>query len=197
VIINLNKSHDMETKLKVKTLDSNISFKKFESLPKAPVTVILDNLRSAFNVGSIIRTSDCALIEKVIMCGITAHPPHKKLEKTAVGALNYVNCEHEPYLIDAVKKQKRKGISVIALETTNKSKIIWDFKFPLPVSIVLGNEALGISKNILEIVDDIIEIPMLGFKNSINVAVAYGIVVHEIQRQHWKTYPKQTCITKQ
>ncbi len=181
----------METKLKIKTLDSALSTEEFKQIPKAPVTVILDNLRSAFNVGSIIRTSDCALVEKVIMCGITAHPPHKKLEKTAVGTLDYVNWEYEPFLIDAVKKQKKKGRPVIALETTNKSKNIWNFKFPLPVSIILGNEALGISKSILEIVDNIIEIPMLGFKNSINVAVAYGIVIHEIQRQHWQIYPKQ------
>jgi len=181
----------MKTKLKIKTLDSLISIEEFNKIPKAPITVILDNLRSAFNVGSIIRTSDCALVEKVTMCGITAHPPHKKLEKTAVGTLDYVNCEYEPFLIDAVKKEQNKGRPVIALETTNKSKNIWDFKFPLPVSIVLGNEALGVSKSILEIVDNIIEIPMFGFKNSINVAVAYGIVIHEIQRQHWHIYPKQ------
>jgi len=180
----------MKTKLKVKTLDSDVSIQDFKKIPKAPITVILDNLRSAFNVGSIIRTSDCALVKKVIMCGITAHPPHKKLEKTAVGTLDYVDWEYEPFLIDAVKKQQKEGIPVIALETTNKSKKIWDFKFPLPVSIVLGNEALGISKNILEIADSIIEIPMLGFKNSINVAVACGIVIHEIQRQHWSIYPK-------
>ncbi len=182
----------METKLKIKTLDSNISIKKFKKIKKAPITVILDNLRSAFNVGSIIRTSDCALIEKVIMCGITAHPPHKKLEKTAVGTLDYVQCEYEPFLMDAVKKQQKQGIPVIALETTNKSKIIWNFNFPFPVSIILGNEALGISPQVLKLVDDIVEIPMLGFKNSINVAVAYGIVIHEIQRQHWQNYPKQT-----
>ncbi|MFO7890152.1 MAG: RNA methyltransferase [bacterium] len=186
----------MGTKLKIRTLDSRIPTPEFKNIPRAPITVILDNLRSAFNVGSIIRTSDCALVKKVIMCGITAHPPHKKLHKTAVGTLDYVDCEYEPFLIDAVKKQKRQGIPVVALETTNKSKIIWDFKFPFPVSIILGNEALGISRNILEWVDDIIEIPMLGLKNSINVAVAYGIVVSEIQRQNWKIYPRKTCLTK-
>lgn len=183
-------------KLKVRSFDSHLSPEEFSKIQRLPVTVILDNLRSAFNVGSIIRTSDCALIEKLIMCGITAHPPHKKLEKTALGTLPYVKCDYEQYLIDAVQKQKDQGMPVIALETTNRSKVLWEYKFSMPACLVLGNEALGVSEDILHIADDLVEIPMLGFKNSINVAVAYGIVIYEIQRQYWKNLSKESWISK-
>jgi len=151
-------------------------------------------LRSAFNVGSIIRTADCALVEKVYCCGITAHPPHKKLDKTSLGALPYVPWEHRETALEIVSELKAKGIPIFALELTNKSRVIWDISFPLPVAVVLGNEALGVSEDVLQLADEIVEIPMLGYKNSINVAVAFGIVVYEIQRQHWKEFSKESWI---
>jgi tRNA G18 (ribose-2'-O)-methylase SpoU len=183
-----------ETKLKVRSFDSSFTPEMFQKVPRQPITVLLDNLRSAFNVGSIIRTADCALVEKVVFCGITAHPPHSKLEKTALGALPYVPWEYQPTLDDAVQSLKERGIPVIALETTNQSKMIWNYQFPLPVGLILGNEALGVSEEIFNKVDDIVEIPMLGFKNSINVAVAFGITVYEIQRQYWNSMTKETLI---
>jgi tRNA G18 (ribose-2'-O)-methylase SpoU len=151
-----------------------------------PVTVILEDLRSAFNVGSIIRTADCARIEKVVFCGYTAHPPNQKLEKTSLGALPYTRWERRPDALGAVTGMQQAGIPVAALELTDKSRWIWDFSFPLPVALVLGNEALGVSQEVLRRSDFIIEIPMLGYKNSINVAVAFGICVYEIQRQYWR-----------
>ena len=175
----------METKLNVRSFDSPLTPEEFKDVPRCPVFAVLDNLRSAFNVGSIIRTADCALLEKVYLCGITAYPPHKKLDKTSLGALPYVSCEHRPTVEEAVGELKEKGIPVFALELTNKSRLVWDIGFPLPVALVLGNEALGVSEEALALADDIVEIPMLGYKNSINVAVAFGIVVYEIQRQHW------------
>lgn len=184
----------METKLKVRSFDSPLSIEEFEKIPRRPIYAVLDNLRSAFNVGSIIRTADCALVEKVYCCGITAHPPHKKLDKTSLGALPYVPLEHRETALEIVSELKEKEVAVYALELTNKSRVIWDISFPLPVAVVLGNEALGVSEEVLHLADEIVEIPMLGYKNSINVAVAFGIAVYEIQRQYWKKFPKESWI---
>lgn len=184
----------METKLDVRSFDSPLSPEEFQDIPRLPVSVVLDNLRSAFNVGSIIRTADCALVEEVHCCGITAHPPHKKLDKTTLGALPYVPVSHAPDTLTLVEKLKSEGKSIVALELTNRSRLIWKTRFSLPVALVLGNEALGISKEVLSVADKIVEIPMLGYKNSINVAVAFGIVVYEIQRQHWNRITRKSQI---
>jgi tRNA G18 (ribose-2'-O)-methylase SpoU len=182
----------METKLDVRSYDSTLSPEEFEMIPRFPVTVVLDNLRSAFNVGSIIRTADCTLVERIYCCGITAHPPHRKLDKTSLGALPYISVTHESNTLKLVKELKRKGNPIIALELTNRSRLIWETQFPLPLTLILGNEALGISKDILFHADEIVEIPMMGFKNSINVSVAFGIVIYEIQRQHWQNVKEQS-----
>jgi 23S rRNA (guanosine2251-2'-O)-methyltransferase len=175
----------METRLHVRSLDSMLPPEEFARLPRCPVTVILDDLRSAFNVGSIVRTADCSRIEKIVFCGITAHPPNPKLEKTALGAMSALSWEYASSVELAIHRLKEAGVPVIALETTNISRPLWEFMFPLPVGLVVGNEALGVSKRALSMADDVVEIPMLGFKNSINAAVAFGIVAYEIQRQHW------------
>ena len=174
----------MENKLIVRSFDSQITPEEFSKTLRKPVFAVLDNLRSAFNVGSIIRTADCACIEMVYFCGITAHPPNKKLEKTSVGALPYVPNEYYENITDILNKLKDSKVSIVALETTNKSRIIWNYQFPESVALILGNEALGVSEKAMDIADEIVEIPMLGYKNSINVAVAFGIAVYEIQRQH-------------
>jgi tRNA G18 (ribose-2'-O)-methylase SpoU len=176
----------METNIEVRSFDSSLSPEDFQKIPRHPINIVLDNLRSAFNVGSIIRTADCTLIEQVYLCGITAHPPHKKLDKTSLGALPYVPWIHKSKVSEALIELKEKNIPIVALELTNRSQLIWEYKFPLPVALVLGNEALGVSEEALSLADDIVEIPMMGFKNSINVAVALGIAVYEIERQHWR-----------
>jgi tRNA G18 (ribose-2'-O)-methylase SpoU len=177
----------METRLQVRSFDSPLSLEEFQLISRVPVFAILENLRSAFNVGSIVRTADCALVEKVFFCGITAHPPHDKLDKTALGALPYVPWERRDSSVQCVREMKEQGVRIVALETTNQSRTLWDYPFHLPAALVLGNEALGVSEEVLNLADDIVEIPMLGFKNSINVAVAFGVVLYEIQRQHWKS----------
>ncbi len=181
----------METRFQVRSFDSPLSPEEFASIQRQPVTIILDNLRSAFNVGSIIRTADCAMVHTVYCCGITAHPPHKKLDKTSLGALSTVSCRYTKTAMEAVYEMKEKKIPVYALELTDRSHVLWETRFPRPVAIVLGNEALGVSQDILGIVDSVVEIPMLGYKNSINVAVALGIVVYEIQRQYWNRSMKR------
>jgi 23S rRNA (guanosine2251-2'-O)-methyltransferase len=175
----------METRFNVRSLDSRLSPEAFRSVPRLPVTVVLDNLRSAFNVGSIFRTADCALVEKIVCCGYTAHPPNAKLEKTALGTVPFIPWEHRPDAVEAVRRLRDGGVKIMALETTDRSGILWERPIPLPVALVAGNEALGVSSDVLELADEIVEIPMYGFKNSINVAVALGIVLYEIQRQHW------------
>ena len=185
---------EMETNLKVRSFDSPFPLDEFKKIKRRPVYAILDNLRSAFNVGSIIRTADCLLVEKIYFCGYTACPPHKKLDKTSLGALPYVPWAHNETAVEAVKELKNKGIHVVSLETTNRSHVIWDYQFPCDVAVVMGNEALGVSEDVLNLSDDIVEIPMLGFKNSINVAVAFGVAAYEIQRQHWDHFPNVSLV---
>src|SRR4030042_849874 len=114
----------METQIQVRAFDSALSPEEFQALPRMPVSVILEDLRSAFNVGSIIRTADCARIEKIVFCGYTAHPPHKKLEKTSLGALPYAKWDRRPTALEAVAGMKRAGIPVAALELTDRSQWI-------------------------------------------------------------------------
>jgi len=173
-----------EIDFQVKTHDSSLSPAEFRKLPRHPITVILDNLRSAFNVGSIVRSADCARVQKVIFCGTTAHPPNPKVIKTAMGAMDYVPWEHCPATSEAVDRMKKQNITVVGLEVTDISKPFNQIQYPAPVCLVVGNEALGISREVLELVDQIVEIPMWGFKNSVNVAVAFGIVVFEVVRQY-------------
>jgi 23S rRNA (guanosine2251-2'-O)-methyltransferase len=175
----------METRFHVRSFDSPLEPADFAKIARCPVTVVLDNLRSAFNVGSIFRTADCSLVQKIITCGITAHPPNGKLEKTALGTLPIVPWEHRAAAAEAVAEMKSAGVRVVAMETTDQSETLWNFRFPLPVCLVFGNEALGVSSPALAAADDLVEIPMFGYKNSINVAAAFGIVMYEIQRQHW------------
>jgi 23S rRNA (guanosine2251-2'-O)-methyltransferase len=178
----------METRLHVRSFDSPLSTVDFGNIARCPVTVVLDNLRSAFNVGSIFRTADCSLVQKIITCGITAHPPNKKLDKTALGTLPVVPWEHRATAVEAIEMMKTAGVRIVAMETTDQSETLWDFRFPLPVCLVFGNEALGVSSPALAAAEDLVEIPMFGFKNSINVAAAFGIVMYEIQRQHWEFF---------
>lgn len=173
----------METNFHVKSHDSPLTPEEFRRLPRYPITVVLDNLRSAFNVGSIVRTADCARIDKVIFCGITAHPPNPKVIKTAMGTLDYVPWAYIKTTAEAVELCRKENRRVVCLEVTDISKPYHRIEYPKPLCLVVGNEALGISREILEMADEIVEIPMRGFKNSVNVAVAFGIVAFEAVRQ--------------
>jgi tRNA G18 (ribose-2'-O)-methylase SpoU len=171
--------------LHVRSFDVSMTPEEYAIRPKLPVHIILDNLRSAFNVGSIIRTADCARVEQIHFCGYTAHPPNPKLQKTALGTIDYVPWTSHASAIEAIQEMKDHSIPVIALETTNRSVSLWDFTFPPSCALIVGNEALGVAVECLKTADAILEIPMIGFKNSINVAVALGIALYEIQRQQW------------
>ena len=149
-----------------------------------PIYVICDNIRSIFNVGSIFRTSDGAFIEKLYLTGYTPYPPRKEIDKVALGATLSVPWEYHKNPVDIAMDLKSKGIKICALEITNKSNHLWNIsKEDFPLCLVLGNEITGVSKEIIDIADISIEIPMLGMKQSLNVSVSYGIAVYEMVRK--------------
>jgi len=151
--------------------------------PKLPIVVILDNLRSAFNVGSIFRTSECVGVERVICCGITPLPDNKDMRDTTMGTVDYVNWESCKTTHEAIERLRTEGYHIFALETAEPSTDIYEYEIETPLALVLGNEALGIDKETLNLCDGILRIPVRGFKNSLNVAVSYAVVIYELLRK--------------
>jgi len=172
-----------ESNLDVRSQDLEMPFEQYAALPKFPVTLVLDNLRSAFNVGSIFRTADTARLQRIITCGYTAHPPHPRLDKTALGTVDYVDCVHAQSTREAVTDLQSQGVFVWALETTSESRCYTQVSYPRPVALVLGNEALGVERDVLDQCDALLEVPVFGYKNSLNVACTAAVVVYEILRQ--------------
>tara|TARA_B100000767_G_scaffold90760_1_gene87193 strand:- start:432 stop:935 length:504 start_codon:yes stop_codon:yes gene_type:complete len=158
-----------------------ITLEEFKKAEKTSITIILDNVRSALNVGSIFRTSDAFLIEKIILCGITTTPPNKDIRKSALGATDSVNWEFEKNTIDAISKLKENGYQIIAIEQANKSTNLNEFNITKKsIAIVLGNEVNGVDENVINICDDVIEIPQFGTKHSLNISVTAGIVIWQL-----------------
>ncbi len=150
---------------------------------RTQIAVILDNLRSARNVGAIFRTCDAIGVGELILCGTTAIPPHDGIAMTAMGAEKYVKWSYSSFTVEAARKMKSAGRPLITLETTNTSKLFWDADYPDDSVIIIGNEALGISEEIIRMSDEVIEIPMMGYKNSLNVASAFAVIGYEILRR--------------
>ena len=148
-----------------------------------PLYLVLDNLRSSFNVGSIFRTAECFGISKLFLCGYTSTPQNLKVQKTAMGTDKFVEWEQFPSTTQAIRKLKETGVRIYALETTSNAKNITEIEFVKPCALILGNEALGISKEILKIADEIVNIPVSGWKNSLNVGVTAAICCYEVSRQ--------------
>jgi tRNA G18 (ribose-2'-O)-methylase SpoU len=146
---------------------------------------VLDNIRSAFNVGSIFRTSDAGAVEHIHLCGMTAHPPHKKLEKTALGAFEYVPWTYHERTTDCLRELGENAIHRVAIEVTDRAVPMPEFSWPEPVAVVFGNEVTGINDRVMKHCDSVVSIPMLGYKNSMNVATAYGVVLYDILGK-WK-----------
>lgn len=145
-----------------------------------PISLILVNIRSLYNVGSIFRTADAALIEELILTGFTPYPPRKEISKTSLGAVESVPWRYEKSAEDAVKKEKNSGKKVIALELTERKRRYNTLKREeFPLSIVLGNELTGLDDGVLALCDDALEIPMRGVKHSLNVSVAAGVILTE------------------
>jgi len=152
-------------------------------LERNPVHVVLDNLRSAYNVGSVFRTSDAGAVAHIHLCGMSAHPPHRKIEKTSLGAFEYVPWTYYERTGDALEALRRQGIPILAIEVAEGAVSHVTFDWPKPVAIVFGNEVTGINDKTLAHCDAVVQIPMRGRKNSINVATAFGVILFEILRQ--------------
>ncbi len=163
--------------LVLKNDDTNIS------RTKIPLYLILDNLRSSFNIGSIFRTAECLGITEILLCGYSATPKNIKVQKTAMGTEKYVKWRYFEKTEDAILYLEKKNIRVFALETTTNSKSIYEVEFPPKCALILGNEALGISEKILTLADEIINIHISGWKNSLNVGICFAVVAFEIKRQ--------------
>jgi len=151
---------------------------------KNNIYLVLDSIRSMENVGAIFRTADAAGIKKIFLCGITPKPPRKEIDKAAVGAVDFVEWEYQENLKSLISNFKKQGIKIFALEQDNRSLPFTQNSLAAvdstPLALIVGNEVNGISKEILDIVDQIIEIPMYGKKNSLNVSVATGIALFKL-----------------
>ncbi len=161
-----------------------ITLEDTKSIKRHPVYALADNIRSIYNVGSIFRTSDAALIEKLYLTGYTPYPPRQEIEKVALGATEAVPWEYIKDPVEAVRKIKAEGIKIVPLEITENSRNYTDIEAEdFPLCLILGNELTGVSAGIIDEADFSIEIPQYGFKHSINVSVAYGIAVMELVRK--------------
>ena len=170
-------------KLKNKELQ-RINIDEFKSAEKTPITIVLDNVRSALNVGSVFRTSDAFLIENIILCGITSTPPNKEIRKAALGASDSVNWQFEENTIDAVTKLKTNGYHIMGIEQADKSSKLNDFTLSnKPIAVIMGNEVNGVSQDVIDICDEVMEIPQFGTKHSLNISVTTGIIIWELWRK--------------
>ena len=152
---------------------------EFKQQEKLPITVVLDNVRSLHNVGSLFRTSDAFAVEQMLLCGITGQPPHREIEKTALGATQSVDWKYYRETTEAVTALKNDGYRIIAVEQAEGSTMLNEFE-PLPrqkYALIFGNEVHGVSEEVMKEIDSCIEIPQFGTKHSFNVVVSAGIVL--------------------
>ena len=170
-------------KLSMKELDRK-SVDEFKESDKFPIIVVLENIRSAYNVGSIFRTADAFLIEAIYICGYSAKPPHKEIKKTALGAEETVYWKHFKTAVDAIDELKRRKYKVYAVEQAEGSYKLHaaNFRQNEKIAVVFGNEVTGVEQTTIDLCDGCLEIPQLGMKHSLNVATAGGVVLWELVR---------------
>lgn len=159
-----------------------LSVDEFKQTEKTPIIVVLDNIRSLNNVGSVFRTSDAFLIEKIYLCGITATPPNKEIHKTALGATESVAWEYVEDTLTLVTKLKNDDVFVASIEQAENSTMLNDFipKKNQKYAIVMGNEVKGVQQEVVSTSDTCIEIPQLGTKHSLNISVSCGVVLWDL-----------------
>lgn len=160
-----------------------LNVEEYKSSDKTPVIVILDEIRSLHNVGSIFRTADAFRLEAIYLCGITATPPHPEIEKTALGASDVVPWKYFETAEAAIEQVRTKEWSVFAIEQTTERIWLQNFEVPKGLAIIMGNEVKGVRSELLPHCDGCIEIPQIGTKHSLNVSVSAGIVLWEIVKQ--------------
>jgi tRNA G18 (ribose-2'-O)-methylase SpoU len=157
---------------------------QLQNLPRNPMYCLLENVRSLYNVGSVFRTSDAVSLKKLFLTGYTGSPPRKEIEKTALGATDTVEWVYTKNPLHIIPELKKEQIKIIALEHTSSSTIFYNYKFDFPFCLLLGNEVDGLSEELIATADAAIEIPMYGLKQSLNVSVAYGIVMYHALGQY-------------
>lgn len=167
-------------KLKITELN-RLSVDEFKRADKLPLVVVLDEVRSLHNIGSVFRTSDAFLVNGIYLCGITATPPHPEMHKTALGAEDTVDWIYRKHTLDAVKELHEQGYTVLAIEQVEGSTMLGDFQldWEKKYAIVMGNEVKGVQQEVVDACDGCIEIPQYGTKHSLNVSVTTGIVLWE------------------
>jgi tRNA G18 (ribose-2'-O)-methylase SpoU len=158
------------------------SIEDFKESEKTPIIIILDDIRSLHNIGSVFRTADAFLIEKIVLCGITATPPNKEIHKTALGATETVAWEHSKDVLEVIQKLKDEKVTVLAIEQVESAVFLQDFEVEKnkKYALVFGNEVFGVAQEAVAICDGCIEIPQLGTKHSLNISVSVGIVVWDL-----------------
>ncbi|MBF2709569.1 RNA methyltransferase [Flavobacterium soyangense] len=164
------------------------SIEAFKEAKKTPIIIILDDIRSLHNIGSVFRTADAFLIEKIYLCGITATPPNKEIHKTALGATETVAWEHNTDVLKVIENLKKENVTVLAIEQVESAILLQDFKVEKDqkYALVFGNEVFGVAQEAVAICDGCIEIPQLGTKHSLNISVSAGIVVWDLfKKMKW------------
>lgn len=158
---------------------------QFRSSEKSPFAIVLDNVRSQSNVGSIFRTADAFLTEKIFLCGITSTPPHRDIQKTALGATESVVWKYYPSAVEAVLELKKNGYQIIGIEQVEGATGLQDFALDKgkKYALVFGHEIYGVEQEVINLCDQCIEIPQFGTKHSFNIAVSAGIVLWELNRR--------------
>lgn len=156
------------------------SVEEFRESEKIPIVVVLDNIRSMHNVGSVFRTADAFLLQGMVLCGYTPQPPHRDIHKTALGATETVHWQYSATTVEAVQRLKNEGYKVYAIEQVVNSIPLHRFEYNGPLAVVFGNEVNGVEEEVLKLCDGSIEIPQLGMKHSLNISVAAGIVLWEL-----------------
>lgn len=162
-----------------------VSVEDFQNIDKTRIVVVLDNIRSAHNVGSVFRTADCFAIEKIVLTGITAQPPHREIQKSAIGATDSVPWTYVKRATDAVRQLEEKGYRILIAEQTDRSLPLDELHIAPQekIAIVVGNEVEGVSNELIDMYDSSVEIPQFGTKHSFNVAVSTGILLWELSRK--------------
>lgn len=175
-------------KLKLSELN-RISIDEFKNASKTPVIIVLDNIRSLHNIGSVFRTADAFRIEALYLCGISGTPPNKEIHKTALGSTESVSWKYFDKTLDAISFLREKNIAVYAVEQAEGSISIEEFSpsFAKPLALVFGNEVNGVDDEILQHIDGCIEIPQFGTKHSLNISVSAGIVIWEIFQKYYRS----------
>ncbi|TYA55122.1 RNA methyltransferase [Formosa maritima] len=168
-------------KLKNSELD-RLSVEDFKEVKKTPLIIILDNIRSLNNIGSVFRTSDAFLIEKIYLCGITATPPHKDIHKTALGSTETVAWEYVENTLNLIEKLKQDNIQIVSIEQAENATMLNHFtpEKNTTYALVFGNEVKGVAQNIVSNSDVVLEIPQFGTKHSLNISVSCGVVVWDL-----------------